>query len=523
MKQIQVLISASVEMHDETLKFSELIANLNEVLEPRGIKLKRIKWNPETDGSLEEFKHQLENSEMCLTLFWQDLVENSEEELDTAYQELKRGNNPQKLYVFFKEPSINIVESLKGFKANFVNTYGHFFCKFENADTMNLNFILQLEAFINTHDGQFISIKNGVVNVGEREFVNLDNIPFVAFNQEYQHFQKELASLDERIVSVRKKFISEPDDLELEDELMAIKSKRQLLAGDLDKYQLRLHNIALYLVQHSGERYSERMRKARDLFEIGNVHEADLILDMEEMEREAQSQRNEYELLRHTLEQQDNNLRLGIKEFCFKADTALARVDIDINERFKTAIVAYKNALANASLINAPEIQADINMKLGDLLSDMLLMGYNLSYNEQASDYYKAALLIYKKMDEDNPHLYTQKIVEAFIRLGDEASRYSGYFGTDEDYWYIESIKYKCRMKVTPEEYPAAVADAIGDYLLDYSAWKDYRYDEAASSYKEAATLYKGLLAKDPTRYQSKLDEVIRKYSYAKDPFGRLE
>ena len=72
-------------------------------------------------------------------------------------------------------------------------------------------------------------------------------------------------------------------------------------------------------------------------------------------------------------------------------------------------------------------------------------------------------------------------------------------------------------MKVSQEEYPAAVAVAIGDYYLDMSTWKDYRYDEAASSYKEAIALYKDLSTHDPNRYQRQLDDAIRKYEYAKE------
>ena len=89
METINILIAASEEMHEETIKFSELIANLNEVLEPRGIELQRVKWNPEKNGSIDEFKRLLEESELCLTLYWQYLAGNSEKELDAAYQRLK--------------------------------------------------------------------------------------------------------------------------------------------------------------------------------------------------------------------------------------------------------------------------------------------------------------------------------------------------------------------------------------------------------------------------------------------------
>ena len=55
MKTIKVLIAATEELHDEKIQFSALIEQLNEALRPRGIELERIKWNPETDGSIEDF------------------------------------------------------------------------------------------------------------------------------------------------------------------------------------------------------------------------------------------------------------------------------------------------------------------------------------------------------------------------------------------------------------------------------------------------------------------------------------
>ena len=143
------MIAASEELHDEKLEFTSLIQHLNEVLKPRGIELKRIKWDPENDGPIDVYQAKLSDCEMCLNLYWRNLADNSEDELNTAYQQLKEGKNPRNLYVFFKEPTEDLSEALRVFKANFVNNCGHFFCKFENVDTMNLHFILQFEAYQN--------------------------------------------------------------------------------------------------------------------------------------------------------------------------------------------------------------------------------------------------------------------------------------------------------------------------------------------------------------------------------------
>ena len=111
MKTIKIMIAASEEMHEEKVQFSNLIEHLNEVLEPRGIELKRIKWNSERDGSVEDYIEKLTNCEICLNIYWNELAGNSREELNVAYQQLKDGGNPRKLYVFFKEPAEKLSET----------------------------------------------------------------------------------------------------------------------------------------------------------------------------------------------------------------------------------------------------------------------------------------------------------------------------------------------------------------------------------------------------------------------------
>ena len=200
MKTIKVLIAATEELHDEKIQFSALVEQLNEALRPRGIELERIKWNPETDGSIEDFMAKMHSCEMCLTLYWRELADQSEEELNAAYQSLKDGHNPQNLYVFFKEPTEELSDALRDFKANFVTNYGHFFCKFENVDTLNLHFILQFEAFQNrleSDDNKLITVSNGKVKVGDKELVDLDNVPFAALNKEYELKLKKILTDDQ--------------------------------------------------------------------------------------------------------------------------------------------------------------------------------------------------------------------------------------------------------------------------------------------------------------------------------------
>lgn len=369
MRTIKIMIAASEEMHEEKLEFTNLIEHLNEVLEPRGIELKRIKWDPETDGSIEEYKARLNECEMCLTLYWRDLAGNSEQELDTAYQELKGGNNPRNLYVFFKEPTEDLTEALKDFKANFVTNYGHFFCKFENVDTMNLHFILQFEAYQNRLEGnadKLVKVAGGKVFVADKNFVNLDNVPFAALNKEYQRLQKELFELDIQVTEVRKRHKADPDNEDIEDELMAIKSKRKKLADEFEKYQAHLYDIALNFAKTAGEKYSERMRKARELFELGDTIGADQILNMEEMKRDRQRESEQKNV-------HEENLKILMNEFLDKTKTIMTNTLFSIPERFSIACQAYEEAISIAQ-----EISYNKNQYLNILYNyAFLLMDYD--------------------------------------------------------------------------------------------------------------------------------------------------
>lgn len=391
MRTIKIMIAASEEMHEEKLEFTNLIEHLNEVLEPRGIELKRVKWNPETDGAIENFKAKLKDCEMCLTLYWRELAGSSEQELDTAYSELKGGNNPRNLYVFFKEPTEGLTEALRDFKANFVTNYGHFFCKFENVDTMNLHFILQFEAYQNRLQGnadKLVKVAGGKVFVADKNFVNLDNVPFAALNKEYQRLQKELFELDIQVTEVRKRHKADPDNEDIEDELMAIKSKRKKLADEFEKYQAHLYDIALNFAKTAGEKYSERMRKARELFELGDTIGADQILNMEEMKRDRQRESEQKNV-------HEENLKILMNEFLDKTKTVMTNTLFSIPERFNIACEAYEEAKSIAE-----EIQYE-DEKICNILFNYAFLLQEFNKLEKASTLYEEILSICQKHKND--------------------------------------------------------------------------------------------------------------------------
>ena len=502
------MIAASEEMHEEKLEFTHLIEHLNEVLEPRGIELRRIKWNPDTDGSIEEYKSKLKDCEMCLTLYWRDLAGNSRQELDTAYQELKGGNNPHNLYVFFKEPTADLTEALRDFKANFVTKYGHFFCKFENVDTMNLHFILQFEAYQNrlrSNDDKLVKVAGGKVTVADKEFVTLNNVPFAALNKEYQRLQKELLELDIQVVEVRKRHKADPDNEDIEDELMATKSKRKKLADEFEKYQTHLYDIALNFAKTAGEKYSERMRKARELFELGDAIGADQILNMEEMKRDRQHESEQKKV-------HEENLEILMNEFLDKTKTVMTNTLFSIPERFSIACEAYEEAKSIAREIYLDE------EKLANILFDYAYLKADFTRMHEAVQLYVEALQIYRQLAESNPDAYMPRVAMTLNNLANLQSDLGRYVEAEKN--YVEALRIRRQLaESNPDAYMPDVALTLNNLANLQSDLG--RYVEAEENYVEALQIYRQLAESNPDAYMPRVAMTLNNLATLQSDLGR--
>ena len=510
MKIIKIMIAASEEMHDEKVRFSELIGHLNEVLEPRGVELKRVKWNSETDGSLEDYLTKLHDCEMCLTLYWKELTSNSEEELNKAYQQLKDGENPRKLYVFFKEPAEGLSGALKDFKANFVTNYGHFFCKFENVDTMNLHFILQFEAYQNhvqDLQNKLIEVKDGMVMVGDKPFVALNQIPFAAQNKEYARLQRELADFDLQVAKVRARHIANPNNEELEDELFSLRALRKKKAKEFDEYQQHLFGMALQFARLAWEECSQRIRKARELFEAGDAIGADEILNMEEMKRNSERKLKQFE-------QERQNLELDIEEYRLKADTVMANTLKTISERFAEACDAYEQALTIArSIRHDPE-------KLSRLLFDYAYLLQNFNRMYEAVDIYTKALEILKRLAAATTDAYLPDVartLNCLAILQKDLGRYE-----EAEKGYLESLEIlKPLAAANPEAYLPDVATTLTNLANLQSDLA--RYEEAEKGYIEALEILKRLAAANPDAYFPYVARALNNLANLQSDLSRYE
>jgi TPR repeat protein len=372
MKTIKIFLASSEELKDERNTMADLILHLNKLFKGRGLEFELEKWEY-LDASMtgmrkqDEYNEVLKQCDICMVLFWRKFGSYTGEELDTAYQRMRQKEKPHKIYVFFKNPnSDEVTQELKDFIANYEQRFGgHFFCKFQNVDTMKLEFLLQLENYQKDLIGEkAIEVRNEHVYVDNEALIDLNNIPFAANNEGFLKMQSEIAELRDEIEKLQKELEKNKTALEsakemlasdpenpgfrmfvdtaqsgvnnTEDKLQEKLDKKNKLEEDFDREQQNLFNTARRITEQRGLIISDRMARAIEAFESGDAKRADIILD--EAEKDADQALADICIAK----------QVGLKsleELILKASVKMANDSIPIDDRIADTQKIYEKAV----------------------------------------------------------------------------------------------------------------------------------------------------------------------------------
>ena len=291
----------------------------------------------------------------------------------TAYEELKAGRNPRKLYVFFKEPG-DITPELQSFKESFATEFGHFYCKFENVDSMRLHFLLQLEAYQNSEMKDLLKVEDSKVKVDGQAVINLDNIPFAAKNRRYRELKDEIERIESEIRTFEGVLAAGPNEV-ISDLLGKKRSEIYYKKEELSEHENFLFDTAVRIAQQQGDRISERMARAIQAFEDGRAGDANAIL--EEALHDAKELRRDIAKTKELLKQQQENAAVSISELLLKASVTLADDSRPVDDRIKETHEIYREAYA---LANESDYDREKYMELLSKYSDFLF--FNAKYEE---------------------------------------------------------------------------------------------------------------------------------------------
>ena len=335
MKTIKIFIASSDELRSEREKFDTLFAHLNNIFKKRDIQLEAVRWEF-LDSSMgkehkqEEYNREIKECDICVVMFWQRFGEYTNTELKVADTELREGRKPSRIYVFFKEPG-DVAYDLQLFKDAFEREYGHFYCKFDCIDKLQLDFVLQLEHFLNSN---LVKVENSEVKLDNVLIAHLDNIGFAAGNEKYRTLRERLEKIEKELAELEPIYQTTQNET-IGNIINNNKRERENLRKELGEHEQILLNSAINIAQFAGKRISERMKRAVALFEEGKVSEANAILD--EAERDADDILNGLREIKTVGKQ-------AIEELILRASTMIADDKYSIDERIERVDAIYAKA-----------------------------------------------------------------------------------------------------------------------------------------------------------------------------------
>lgn len=488
MKTIKVFIAASKELRMERNEFVDMILQLNRSLKSRGIELETIKWSPDEDLTPEEqqaqYDSELHQSELCMVLYWNEFGTYSQQHFETAYELLKSEKNPRKLYIYFKEPDSEAVQEMKDFKAQFATKYGHFYCRFENVDTMRLNFLLQFEQYQDRSLGQdpLVKVKHTQVEVNGERWMDLKDIPFAGKNRDYIRMQEDLVGLQEDIIELEEDLAAGPNERK-ESRLLEKRKLREKLNKEIEEMGKSMLDTARQIVSLSYVASSKRLTRAIELFEEGNNKGADAVLNFDEINSDMALNAQRFDLASELKESAKEALNSNIEECKLKVNTLKTEKSEgwfhECEKIYDVAIGYARGRIDDKDFANLLYIEAYF-------LSD------NCAY-QKSIERYSEALTVCIKMSVNNPLSDRQDIVLIKAQMG------VVYAHQHLDDFADEELKcalhfYRKKADVDPLYYRKNVAWILGNLAILHTE----NYIQAKNEFDEALSIYRELAKTDP-------------------------
>ena len=489
MKTIKIFIASSEELKEERVLMASLANELSTRLEKVGIQVIAVEWES-LDASMdeehkqEEYNEKLRECDMCMVLYWTRFGMYTKTELDTAYHQKIAGENPQKVWVYFKETdntSKEPSEELKEFRNSFPIKYGHFYTPFANFDTLKAHFLLQFMEYQSQalQGKSLVEVKDGKVTVDGKEYVDLQNVPFAGNNEEYNNLREEIEELKEDLEEMS------PDSPRYAKKADKLQKSKEKLA----KMESSLWDTALMITKLSTTKCSERLQRAMNLFNQGDNKGAQAILNEEEIEKDVQHNLNliklgeegkkglktnidEYLLKIRTIE---NEMEKGwLQKRCELCDRVLQLSILLYGEDTKETAIAY-NKCGNAYYLFSNYSQAiEYHKKTLEIRKNVFGVKHPKSarsYNNIGHDYYRMG-------DYPQALQYYQKALEILKEvLGVEHPNTAG------SYVNIGVIYYKMG------DYPLALKYQKKALVIKEKVW-GVEHPDTANSYGNIGNIY---------------------------------
>ena len=535
-----------------------LIASLDELYEPRGIRIRCRRWEffsayYSGNRTQDDYNKIVRSSDMCICLFHKKAGEYTIEEFHQALDEFQSNKDHPKTIVYIRSLVEGEIEKeeLTRFKDDLFKNLGHYWCNYANDDTMKLHFVMQLERLLDA-DGSanqsvdLLKVDNGIISLQGRKVADFKNIPFASCNAEYQALKDKYDQLDKDITQLRALGIDEGQDF-----LRAKVLERVKCYEEIQNYESQMLNMALYVngVISSGNVISERKRLAIEMFEKGNfkgvievLNEADMALEAEQAEHEIACGRALERRGRELIAKGMQTINSQVEEHLLRAKALM--LNIEEPNRFEMACTAYETAMSlskrNLSLRehfsnlqkyvsflwgnNQYQRLDEVFNEMEQILSqaeadnwdalelDLAMTQVNLGvlYSDtqrfaESEAMYKSAIEVRERLAKVNPSAYEPDLAATQVNLGilySDTQRFA-----ESEAMYKSAIEVRERLaKVNPSAYEPDLAATQVNLGILYSDTQ--RFAESEAMYKSAIEVYERLAKVNPSAYEPDLAEM---------------
>ena len=421
MKTIKIFLASSEELDYDRMAFGNLVRRLDDMYEKRGIRIKLFEWEDYDSAyndkrKQDEYNEYVKQSDIFLALFHKKAGKFTVEEFKVASQEFKEHASP-KVYTYCKDlkPGEEETKELKEFKDHLFNEMGHYWCRYDNRESLQLQFVMQLQ-LVESNQMDDVKVEGGIVTINGLPVAQMEKLKFATANKEYLKMQNKLKELHEEILDLqsdleenqnyqeikKNKLKEKPVDEECQKDLEKLKNDEEKLIGrlqrkideynsdknDLEEQQLLFLNTAKRVAQLQGEYINNDIRNAIDAFNEGKVKEALYILEHSDYSKPSLE---EYKLSKEITEQNRQNQIIYINKLRFWASTIMADASQPIHNRVWKANEKYEEAIEIAKVIDY-----DIG-KYIILLSDYVDHLYKYARYDEALEYEQEILSILEK------------------------------------------------------------------------------------------------------------------------------
>ena len=500
-KTYNIFLASSNELREDRIAFGDFIRHLDNIYENRGIRIKLFKWE-DYDAAYNdcrkqgEYNENVKTSNMFLTLFSTIGGKYTIEEFNVAVDAYRKNKSP-KVYVYCKTLPEGQEETraLKRFKNKLKKELEYFWINYSNQDNLQLHFMLQFLQVENSMGS--LKLDEGKVKLEETTIAEVKNLPFAANNKDYQRISAELSTLPNEIDSARKFMDEHPDNEYLQGELQKKLNRYNNLKEEFARLQRALFDTSQRIATMQRENLNDKLRRATEAFESGNMERANTLLDDIAIEAETH---------KANLEQDRALVHQDIEAFLLQAKTKMAEVNTPIEERIKEVHAIYAKADQWAKDSALPDDRLD------GLLKDYAQFLYDYGkYKEAEPVLLRLISLREKGLGKEHP---------------DTATSYNDS-GTTYDHLgnYTKALEYhfkalNIREKMLGKEHPDT-ATTYNNIGLTYYNRGDYT--KAIKYYFKAAAIYEKMLRKEHPHTATSYNNIAGVYYSQGDYTKALE